>query len=166
MLSRGLKTRRTEMNELMRFRRVTKVYTDINKRIEDVGGELKMGTCVVKENPTCGSCGCHGGWLADHFKTKVYSMCERFELELNHRQYEDGLDALLDHLDFKNHEDLREYLKGVWHNNNTVHMFSGDDKSFNCDGTTTFPDISKYMIEAFRKKACDAGYGYIIRNDT
>ena len=132
------------MNELERFYIVKDVYTDITKRIEDVGGELDMKKELMDCYPICGTSACHGGWLADHFQTKIFD---------GDRLFDNGRGALLDHLEFDFPYDLFVYLGDVWHNEHVECLFSGSDKSFNNDGTTTFPDIAKYMIQAFKKKA-------------
>ena len=138
------------MNELERCNRVTKVYTDIVKRIEDVGGKLDMLPHKIDANPKCGSCGCHGGWLADHFKTDISKAGKC-------RDFGDGIKAMSSHLNFESDLTIVGYLSNVWHNENVCSLFFMTDEAFNNDGTTTFPDIANYMIEAFKRKAIQSG---------
>ena len=150
------------MNELERYDRVKKVYTDVYKMMIGISGRLDFEKSEISHKPKAGTNASHGAWLANYFETEVYTDLENamhapFERTPVFRKALDGIDAICFHLHFRYPDDLQNYLEDVWHNAHVKHLFYlTADRAFNNDGTTDFQSIARHMIQAFKFKVVKA----------
>ena len=65
------------MDNVERGLKIIDIFTDLREHVNKIGGKLNQDKGFIDENPSCGSTACIGGWLADYFKTVVYSSGRR-----------------------------------------------------------------------------------------